>query len=82
MFIVLSFAFESDMYWQKIVIVAILFIPISLAFGDYCRKTMLADSKKKSYNVIFADKIDIEQFYEKYEIIDKKDNNIYTIKEK
>ena len=43
---------------------------------------MLTDSKKKSYDVLFVDKIDIKQFYKKYEIIDKKDNNIYIIKEK
>ena len=38
---------------------------------------MLADIKKKSYDVLFIDRIDIEQFYEQYEIMGKKDNNIY-----
>ena len=42
---------------------------------DYCRKTTLVDIKKKSYDVLFVDRIDVEQFYKQYEIIGKKDNN-------
>lgn len=54
---------------------------VGLGFAEYTHENKLVDSGRDRYEVLLNEKVDMEEFYSKYEIIEQRDK-IWVIEDK